>query len=49
MIKNLNFIKSIGKESKKALENSDLLTFAKLMDDHWNYKKTDQTIYQIQK
>lgn len=39
MIKNLNFIKSIGKESKKALENSDLLTFAKLMDDHWNYKK----------
>ena len=39
MIQNLNFIKSIGKESKKALENSDLLTFAKLMDDHWNYKK----------
>ena len=39
-----DFIKSL-KKKVKSLENSDLLTFAKLMMIT-NYKKTDQIIYQ---
>lgn len=39
MIKNLHFVKEIGLESKKALENKDLNRFAELMNIHWEYKK----------
>lgn len=39
MIKNLHFVKKIGIESKKALENGDLNRFAELMNIHWEEKK----------
>ncbi|TET09960.1 MAG: galactokinase [Candidatus Atribacteria bacterium] len=39
MIKNLHFVKEIGLESKKALENKDLNRFAELINIHWEYKK----------
>jgi D-glycero-alpha-D-manno-heptose-7-phosphate kinase len=39
MIENLHFVKSLGLESQKALENNDLDRFVELMDIHWEYKK----------
>jgi D-glycero-alpha-D-manno-heptose-7-phosphate kinase len=39
MINNLHFIKSLGIESKTALEKGDLRTFADLMNVHWQHKK----------
>ena len=39
MIANLHFIKDVGRESKAALEASDLERFAELMNIHWEYKK----------
>ena len=39
MIENLHFIKEIGLECKKALENKDLYHFGELMNIHWEYKK----------
>lgn len=39
MIENLNFVKEIGLESKKALESKDLHHFGELMNTHWEYKK----------
>ena len=43
MFKNLDFIKSIGLESKKALEKNNLDDFAKLMHEHWLFKKKRST------
>jgi D-glycero-alpha-D-manno-heptose-7-phosphate kinase len=39
MIDNLHFIKDLGRQSKEALEAGDLVTFAELMNVHWNHKK----------
>lgn len=39
MIANLHFIKELGFESKKSLENGDLNRFGELMNVHWNHKK----------
>ena len=39
MIDNLNFIKELGFRSQSALEAGDLNEFARLMNEHWEYKK----------
>jgi D-glycero-alpha-D-manno-heptose-7-phosphate kinase len=39
MLANLDFVKSLGMESKAALEMGDVKTFAILMDEHWEHKK----------
>ena len=39
MLKNLHFVKQLGKESKLALETGNLDTFAELMNVHWDRKK----------
>ncbi len=39
MIKNLDFVKDLGYQSKKAFEAGDLNTFADIMNVHWEYKK----------
>jgi D-glycero-alpha-D-manno-heptose-7-phosphate kinase len=39
MIENLHFVKDLGLQSQKALENGDLHEFARLMDVHWQRKK----------
>jgi D-glycero-alpha-D-manno-heptose-7-phosphate kinase len=39
MISNLHFIKKLGMQSKKALENGDLVKFGELMNVHWEYKR----------
>jgi D-glycero-alpha-D-manno-heptose-7-phosphate kinase len=39
MINNLHFIKELGIQSKKALENGDLIKFGELMNVHWEHKK----------
>ncbi len=39
MIKNLDFVKDLGYQSKDALEKGDLDTFADIMNTHWEYKK----------
>ena len=39
MFKNLDCIKSIGLESKIALEENNLIEFGKLMHEHWLFKK----------
>jgi len=39
MIKNLDFVKQLGLDSKKALEKGDLGKFADIMNIHWEYKK----------
>lgn len=39
MLKNLDFVKKLGLESKKALESGDLDKFADIMNVHWQYKK----------
>ena len=39
MLQNLGFIKSIGLESRKALEKNNLNEFGKLMHQHWLFKK----------
>ncbi len=39
MIKNLDFVKDLGYQSKKAFETGDLNTFADIMNVHWEYKK----------
>jgi D-glycero-alpha-D-manno-heptose-7-phosphate kinase len=40
MIENLNFIKEIGVKSFEALKSSNLDLFGRLMNDHWEYKKS---------
>lgn len=39
MIDNLNHVKKLGLESKKAFENGDLEGFANIMNDHWMFKR----------
>lgn len=39
MLKNLDFVKDLGYQSKEALEKGDLDTFADIMNTHWEYKK----------
>lgn len=39
MLKNLDFVKDLGYQSKAALEKGDLETFADIMKVHWEYKK----------
>lgn len=39
MIRNLDFVKQLGLDSRAALEQGDLRRFAELMNVHWNYKK----------
>ena len=40
MIKNLDYIKELGKTSVDLLEAKDYLQFGLVMHDHWNYKKS---------
>ncbi len=39
MVENLHFVKDLGFQSQRALENGDLEEFARLMDVHWQRKK----------
>ena len=39
MIENLHFVKDLGLQSQRALENGNLAEFARLMDVHWQRKK----------
>ncbi len=39
MMKNLDFVKDLGYQSKKAFEEGDLDKFADIMNVHWEYKK----------
>ncbi len=39
MIENLHFVKDLGVQSQRALENGNLPEFARLMDVHWQRKK----------
>ena len=39
MLKNLDYVKDLGYQSKNALEKGDLDTFADIMNVHWEYKK----------
>ena len=39
MIENLHYIKKLGVLSKESLEKGDLLEFARLMNEHWQFKK----------
>ena len=44
MIKNLDMIKEIGKNSKKALEKKNFNEFGEIMNYHWQLKKKDLPI-----
>lgn len=39
MLKNLDFVKQMGYDSKEALESGRLKDFAEIMNTHWQYKK----------
>jgi D-glycero-alpha-D-manno-heptose-7-phosphate kinase len=39
VIDNLHYVKDLGRRSLKALVQGDLLSFAQLMDEHWQHKK----------
>ena len=39
MVDNLHFVKELGRQSQRALEEADLDEFARLMDVHWQRKK----------
>ncbi len=39
MIANLHFVKEMGYRSKDAFESGDLGEFARIMNEHWEYKK----------
>jgi D-glycero-alpha-D-manno-heptose-7-phosphate kinase len=39
MLENLHFIKELGRQSQRALEDGDLREFARLMHVHWQRKK----------
>jgi D-glycero-alpha-D-manno-heptose-7-phosphate kinase len=39
MVENLHFVKELGKQSQRALEEDDLDEFARLMGVHWQRKK----------
>lgn len=40
MLENLDFIKDLGFRSRNFLINGDLTSFAHLMNEHWEYKRT---------
>ena len=39
MLRNLHYVKSLGYQSREALEKGDLVRFGELMHEHWEYKK----------
>jgi len=39
MLKNLDFVKDLGMQTKSALERGDLNEFGKIMHEHWLFKK----------
>jgi len=39
MIQNLHYIKDLAKRSQKAFESGNLEEFARVMNEHWEYKK----------
>ena len=39
ILRNLDYVKSLGYRSKEALESGDLVRFGELMHEHWEYKK----------
>jgi len=39
MIRNLDYVKSLGYRSRDALESGDLARFGELMHEHWEHKK----------
>lgn len=39
MIDNLNFVKELGYRSKEAFESGDFQEFARIMREHWDFKK----------
>jgi len=39
VLRNLDYVKSLGYRSKEALESGDLVRFGELMHEHWEYKK----------
>ncbi len=39
MIENLHFVKDLGYKSKDAFESGDLNEFARIMREHWDFKK----------
>jgi D-glycero-alpha-D-manno-heptose-7-phosphate kinase len=39
MLDNLHFVKTLGLESRRALEHGDTARFGALMHDHWEHKK----------
>lgn len=40
MFKNLHYVKQIGVQSYKAFTSGNLIDFANLMNEHWQYKKS---------
>ena len=43
MLENFHFVKELGHKSLLALESGDLVTFGKLLNIHWEYKKKRST------
>jgi D-glycero-alpha-D-manno-heptose-7-phosphate kinase len=39
MMSNLHFVKDLGLKSRQALEGDDLTEFARLMREHWDFKR----------
>ena len=39
VLQNLHFVKTLGEQSKTALETGDMTAFAELMNLHWEYKR----------
>jgi D-glycero-alpha-D-manno-heptose-7-phosphate kinase len=39
MLKELHFVKEVGRQSKEALESGNLVRFAELMNIHWEHKR----------
>jgi D-glycero-alpha-D-manno-heptose-7-phosphate kinase len=44
MIQNLHYIKDLAKRSQKAFESGNLEEFAKIMNEHWEYKKKRSSV-----
>ena len=40
MLKNLNYVKKLGYESRTLLESGDFSAFGTLMNEHWEYKRS---------
>ena len=39
MLKNLHYVKDLGRRSKEALENGDTARFGELLHEHWEHKR----------